>query len=127
MDIELLKEDTLRHRAVFLEVRLLQIIEVELRFLILPIGLLVDVFTSLLQLYPLSVLQDVQDVLVEFIAEVPIQVQIEGSELEEEDFEVVEILYGLIVDVLDLEMYKVSAPSSLTLHPLQNDGVILSD
>ena len=127
MDVELLKEDSLGHRAVFLEVWLLQIIEVELRFLILPIGLLVDVFTSLLQLYPLSVLQDVQDVLVEFIAEVPIQVQIEGSEFKEEDFEVVEILDGLIVDVLDLEMDEVGAPSSLTLHPLQNDSVILSD
>jgi ABC-type amino acid transport system permease subunit len=127
MDVELLEEDTLGHRAVFLEVWLLQIIEVELRFLIVSLGLLVDVFTSLLQLYPLSVLQDVQDVLIEFIAEVPIQVQVEWSEFEEENFEVVEILDGLIVDVLDLEMDKVGAPSSLTLHPLQNDGVILSD
>jgi ABC-type amino acid transport system permease subunit len=127
MDVELLEEDTLGHRAVFLEVWLLQIIEVELRFLIVSLGLLVDVFTSLLQLYPLSVLQDVQDVLIEFIAEVPIQVQVEWSKFEEENFEVVEILDGLIVDVLDLEMDKVGAPSSLTLHPLQNDGVILSD
>ena len=127
MDVELLEEDTLGHRAVFLEIWLLQIIEVELRFLIVSLGLLVDVFTSLLQLYPLSVLQDVQDVLIEFIAEVPIQVQVEWSKFEEENFEVVEILDGLIVDVLDLEMDKVGAPSSLTLHPLQNDGVILSD
>jgi hypothetical protein len=127
MDVELLKEDTLGHRTVFLEVWLLQIIEVELRFLILSLSLLVDVSTALLQLYPLRVLQDVQDVLVEFIAEVSIQVQIEGSELKEEDFEVVKILDGLIVDVLDLKMDKFCAASSLTLHPLQNYGVILSN
>ena len=127
MDVELLKEDTLGHRTVFLEVWLLQIIEVELRFLILSLSLLVDVSTALLQLYPLRVLQDVQDVLVEFIAEVSIQVQIEGSELKEEDFEVVKILDGLIVDVLYLEMDKLCAASSLTLHPLQNYGVILSN
>jgi ABC-type amino acid transport system permease subunit len=127
MDVELLKEDTLGHRTVFLKVWLLQIIEVELRFLILSLSLLVDVSTALLQLNPLRVLQDVQDVLVEFIAEVPIQVQIEGSELKEEDFEVVKILDGLIVDVLYLEMDKLCAASSLTLHPLQNYGVILSN
>ena len=39
----------------------------------------------------------------------------------------VKILNGLIVDVLDLEMDEVGAASSLTLHPLQNYGVILSD
>jgi hypothetical protein len=127
MDVELLKEDTLGHRTVFLEVWLLQIIEVELRFLILSLSLLVDVSTALLELYPLRVLQDVQDVLVEFIAEVSIQVQIEGSEFKEEDFEVVKILDGLIVDVLYLEMDKLCAASSLTLHPLQNYSVILSN
>jgi hypothetical protein len=40
---------------------------------------------------------------------------------------VVKILDGLIVDVLDLKVDEIGAPSSLTLHPLQNDGVILSD
>ena len=72
MNVELLEKDSPGDSAFLFEVRFLQIIKIELRFLKVALSLLIDVAITLLLLNSLRVLKDIENIFVELITEIAI-------------------------------------------------------
>jgi hypothetical protein len=71
-----------------------------------------------------SILHNIQKVFVQYITEVSIQTEIKRCQLQEEQFKVVEIFDGVIIDKIHFECYELHI---LILLSLEYNGIVLPD
>ena len=77
-----------------------------------------------LSLFPMEPLGDLQGVLVEFIAEVPIEFQVERGQLYEELFEVHQVINAFVDHLVDLELKELGV---LAVLAFENDSIVLAN